>query len=126
MMLSSIQCLHLYDAIQGPAVAALSSSKYPILKGLATLLADWMAHLSHNIGGNCETLTKSHSQIVTPTAGEGQLLGSEKPYRTVETSVLGVQWRQCVTSLPWLQLTQRERLHRLHLWLGSMPLIPRF
>ena len=59
-------------------MCALSSSKYPIFKGLATLFARWMAHRSHHIGGNCETLTKYHRDIVVPIAIVGQLADTER------------------------------------------------
>jgi hypothetical protein len=37
-----------------------------------------MAHRSHHIGGNCETLTKYHRHIVVPIAIVGQLADTER------------------------------------------------
>jgi hypothetical protein len=75
-----------------------SSSKYPIFRGLAAFLTCWMAHLSHDIGRNYETLTESHMRSVPRVPRWGQLEDSEMPQKAVETSVFDVKRRLRLTS----------------------------
>jgi hypothetical protein len=92
-----------------PAVAALSSSKYPIFKGLATLFAGSMAHHSHDIGRNCGNLTNVHKQSVPRVPRWGQLEDSERRETRVETSDLGDE-RKAVRIV--LALVYESKFHR--------------
>jgi hypothetical protein len=83
---------------KGPRMGLGSSSKYPIFRGLAAFLTRWMAHLSHDIGRNYETLTESHMRSVPRVPRWGQLEDGEIPQKAVETSVFDVKRRLRLTS----------------------------